>query len=108
MIYPDGLATCIAILSEHAVETGQAVRSPLPHNIALTPQVSIALKAGKMLHMPGSTFSLGTLVREDDLKHDEGERDGKISDTAILRVDVLPFTQTNTFYHIPIAFESVA
>jgi hypothetical protein len=111
LIYTDSLATCIAVLRKHAVEAGQTVRSAFSHYIALTSQVSITFKAGKVLHMPGPSFCLGTLVRENNLREKMIKVNCqviKVSDMTILWVDVLPFTQTNTFYHIPIAFESVA
>ena len=63
-----GFTTGITVLGKHAVEAGQTVRSAFSHYVALTSQVSITFKAGKVLHMPGSSFSLGTLIREDDLK----------------------------------------
>ena len=68
LINSNGLTTSITILSKHAVKAGQAVGSTLPHDIPLSSQVSVTLKAGKMFHMPGSTLRLCTLIREDYLK----------------------------------------
>jgi hypothetical protein len=67
LIYTNSLTTCIAILGEHAVEAGQTVRSPFPHYVPLTSQVPITFKAGKMFHMPGSSFCFGTLIGENNL-----------------------------------------
>jgi hypothetical protein len=68
LIDPDGLAAGVAILSEHAVEAGEAVGSTLAHDVALTAQVLVAFETGKVFHVPGPPLSLSTLVREDYLK----------------------------------------
>ena len=70
MIHADGFAAGVAILGKHAVETGEAVGSALPHDVALAAQVPVALEAGKVLHVPGPALRLGALVREDDLNRE--------------------------------------
>ena len=62
----------ITVLSKHTVEACETVRSPLPHNIPLSAQVSVAFEAGEMFHMPGSTLRLGAFIREYDLKKRRG------------------------------------
>ena len=68
MVNADGFATGITVLGEHAVEAGEAVGPPLPHDVPLAAQVLVALEAGKVLHVPGPALRLSALVREDDLR----------------------------------------
>ena len=68
MIHPDGFPAGVAVLSEHAVEAGEAVRPALPHDVPLAAQVSVALEAGEVFHVPGSTLGFGALVGENYLK----------------------------------------
>ena len=67
LVDPDGLATGVAILSKHAVKAGEAVRPAISHDVPLPTQLQVAFKAGKVLHVPGTTFSLSALIGEDDL-----------------------------------------
>ena len=68
MVHPDGLPAGVAVLSKHAVEAGETVGSALPHDVPLTTQVTVALEAGEVFHVPGAALGLGTLVRENYLK----------------------------------------
>ena len=68
MVHPNCFSTSVAVLSKHAVKAGEAVGPALSHDVALPSQVPVALKAGKVLHMPSPALRFGTLVREDDLK----------------------------------------
>ena len=68
LIHPDGFPAGVAVLSEHAVEAGEAVRPALPHDVPLAAQVSVALEAGEVFHVPGSTLGFGALVGENYLK----------------------------------------
>jgi hypothetical protein len=67
LINANGFAAGITVLGEHAVEAGEAVWPPLPHDVPLAAQVLVALEAGKVLHVPGTALCLCALVREDDL-----------------------------------------
>ena len=68
MVHPDGLPAGVAVLSKHAVEAGETVGPALPHDVPLTTQVTVALEAGEVFHVPGAALGLGTLVRENYLK----------------------------------------
>ena len=68
LVHPNGFPTSIAVLCKHAVKAGEAVGATLSHDVALAAQVPVALKAGKVLHVPSTTLGLGALVGEDDLK----------------------------------------
>ena len=68
MVHPDGLPAGVAVLSEHAVEAGEAVRTSLSHDVSLTAQVSVALEASEVFHVPGSALGFSALVGENYLK----------------------------------------
>ena len=68
LINSNGFPTGVTVLSEHAVEAGETVGPALSHDVALASEVPVALKAGKVLHVPSTTLGLGALVGEDDLK----------------------------------------
>ena len=68
LVNPDRLSAGVAVLGEHAVEAGETVGPALSHDVALSSEVPVALKAGKVLHVPSTTLGLGALVGEDDLK----------------------------------------
>ena len=62
LVHPNSFPTGVAVLGKHAVEAGEAIGPALPHDVALAPQLAVALEAGKVLHVPSSTLRLGTLV----------------------------------------------
>ena len=68
LIHPDGFPAGVAVLSEHAVEAGEAVRTALSHDVSLTAQVSVALEASEVFHVPGSALGFSALVGENYLK----------------------------------------
>ena len=68
LVHPNSFPTGVAVLGKHAVEAGEAVRAALSHDVSLPAQVSVALKAGEVFHVPGAALGLGTLVRENYLK----------------------------------------
>ena len=68
LVHPNSFPTGVAVLGKHAVKAGEAVGATLSHDVALPAQVPVALKAGKVLHVPSTTLGLGALVGEDDLK----------------------------------------
>ena len=68
LVHPDRLSAGVAVFGEHAVKAGETVRPALSHDVALASEVAVALKAGKVLHVPSTTLGLGALVGEDDLK----------------------------------------
>ena len=68
LINANNFSAGITVFGEHAVDTGEAVGSSLPHDVALAPQLPVAFKAGKVKHVPGTALSLGTLVGQNDLK----------------------------------------
>ena len=68
LVNPNSLSTRVAVLGEHAVEAGEAVGPSLPHDVPLPTQVTVALEAGEVLHVPGATLGLGALVGENYLK----------------------------------------
>ena len=68
LVNPDRLSAGVAVFGEHAVKAGETVRAALPHDVSLSSQVSVALEAGEVFHVPGAALGLGTLVRENYLK----------------------------------------
>ena len=68
LVHPDRLSAGVAVFGEHAVKAGETVRAALPHDVSLSSQVSVALEAGEVFHVPGAALGLGTLVRENYLK----------------------------------------
>ena len=62
-----GLATRRAILHVNLLETLAAVRARRFHEVALAAEQLVAVEAGKVSHVPGTTFGLGALIREDYL-----------------------------------------
>jgi hypothetical protein len=67
LIDSDWFSASVAILGKDGVETVEAIRSRIAHDVTLTAQNSIAFKTGKMTHVPGSTFRFRTLVRQNQL-----------------------------------------
>lgn len=72
LVDADGFSAIVAVLGEHVVEAAETVRLALPHDIALTAQLLIAIEACKVLHVPRSTLSFRTLVGQDYL-NDNGK-----------------------------------
>ena len=68
LIHADGLPARVAVLGKHAVEAGQTIRPPVPHDVSLSPKLEITLETGKVLHVPRAALGLGALVGEDDLR----------------------------------------
>ena len=68
LINANNFSTGIAVLGEHAVEAGQAVGPPFPHDVPLATELPVALEAGEVEHVPGSALGLGALVGEYDLE----------------------------------------
>lgn len=68
LVDANGLAAIVAVLGEHRVEAEQAVGLPLAHYVALPAQLLVALVAGKVVHVPGTSLGLGALVRQDNLQ----------------------------------------
>lgn len=77
LIDANHLPAVVAVLGEHGVKAAQAVGLPLPHDVPLPAQLMLALLAGEVLHVPGPTFGLGTLIREDDLRERREQRVSK-------------------------------
>ena len=67
LVHPEGLTAGVAVLCEHAVEAPQTVGSPVPHDVALSSELEVALETGKVLHVPCAALGLSALVREDHL-----------------------------------------
>nr|CAD7200308.1 unnamed protein product [Timema douglasi] len=68
LVDADGFATRVAVFREHGVEAVQAVGMSIPHDVALSAQLAVALEAGKVLHVPRTTLRLRALVRQDYLQ----------------------------------------
>ena len=66
LIDADRFATRVAILGEHAVETGEAIRPAVTHNVTLTAELQVTFVTGKVFHVPSASLGLGALVRKDD------------------------------------------
>ena len=68
LIHANCLPTGITVFSEHTIETGQTIRPAFSHDVTLATELSVALKASKMGHMPSPSFGFSAFVRQDDLK----------------------------------------
>ena len=68
LVHSNSLTAGVAVLSKHAVEAGETVGPAFPHDVPLTTQVTVALEAGEVFHVPGSTLGFGALVGENYLK----------------------------------------
>ena len=68
LVDSDGLSTGVAVLGEHGVEAAEAVGPALAHDVPLASQLLVTLETGEVLHVPGPSLSLGTLVRQNDLR----------------------------------------
>lgn len=71
LVHPYGVPTGIAVLGEGRVETVQAKRSTVPHHVAFATELSVALEAAEVSHVPGSALGFGAFVGEDYLEVEE-------------------------------------
>lgn len=85
LIHANGLAAVVAVLGEHCIEAEQAVGLPLAHNVPLPAQLLIALVAGEVIHVPGTSLGLGALVRQDNLKQSRVEAVGMLDGISLSR-----------------------
>ena len=74
LIDVDGVATGVAELGKLAVEAVDAEGLALHHDVAGPAQQFVALRAGKVLHVPRVALGLRALVREDQLMVQNGGR----------------------------------
>lgn len=58
----------VAVLGVEGLEAGAAVGPSLLHDVALTPQHSLALETTEVLHVPVAPLCLSALIRKDDLR----------------------------------------
>lgn len=75
LVYSNGLPAVVTVLCEHGVEADQTERLPFPHDVPLATQLLVALEAGKVFHVPGTSLSLCALIGQDNLK---GEEEGSL------------------------------
>lgn len=68
VVYADRVSARVTVLGEQAVETLQAVRPSVPHDVPLSAQLFVAFQARKVFHVPGAAFRFRTLVGQDDLR----------------------------------------
>ena len=62
------LTTGVTVLCIQPLKTLAAERVILTHDVPLTTQRAVALKAAEMLHVPATVLSFCALLGEDDLK----------------------------------------
>ena len=67
MVDSDGLSAGVAVLGEDGVETVEAVRSRVAHDVPLAAEHSIAFEAREVAHMPRSALRFGAFVRQNQL-----------------------------------------
>lgn len=68
LIHTNGFSTKITVLGKHGIEAKQTIRLTLAHNIALAAQLLFTFMTGKMIHMPGTSFSFGAFISQDNLR----------------------------------------
>lgn len=68
MIHAYRVAARVAVLGEQAVETLQAVRPAVPHDVPLAAQLLVAFQTREVLHVPRAAFRFRALVGQDDLR----------------------------------------
>lgn len=64
----DVFAAGLAVFCVQRLEAAAAVRLTVFHDVPLTTQNGLAFKAGKVLHVPVTTFCFGAFVGENNLK----------------------------------------
>lgn len=68
MVDADGLSARVTVLGEHGVEAVKTIRPAISHDVPLATELSVTFEAGEVLHVPGTTLSLRTLIRQDNLQ----------------------------------------
>lgn len=68
LIHTNWLSTWVTVLCKHGIKAVQAVGPAIPHNVALSSQLPITLKACEVFHVPGTTLCLRTLIRKNYLQ----------------------------------------
>lgn len=67
MIHAYGVAARVAVFGEQSVETLQAIRSAVPHDVPLASQLLVTFQTRKVFHVPRTTFRFRALVGQDYL-----------------------------------------
>lgn len=70
LVDADGSLARLAALGKQLLEASAAERCIVTHDVALTAQLAVTLRAHEVLHVPTATFCLCTFVAEYNLKHD--------------------------------------
>lgn len=71
------LSAGVAVLCVKRLVAGAAVRSTLPHDVALAAQRRLTLETAEVLHVPVLPLRLRALVRQNNLGlRGSGEREG--------------------------------
>lgn len=68
LVHPYRVAARVAVLGESGVEAVQAEGAAVPHHVPLPSQLTVALEAAEVAHVPSSSLGLRALVREDYLE----------------------------------------
>lgn len=68
MVYAYRVAARVTVFGEQAVETLQAVRPAVPHDVPLAAQLLVAFQAREVLHVPRAAFRFRAFVGQDDLR----------------------------------------
>lgn len=67
MVDSDGFTAGVAIFGKDGVETVEAVRSRIAHDVTLTTQHAVTFEAGKMAHMPRPTLRFRAFIGQNEL-----------------------------------------
>ena len=77
LVDTNGFTAGITIFCKETLKAVAAVGMALPHDVALSSKLGVALKATEVLHVPVSSFSLCTFVCKNNL----GLRDDSKTET---------------------------
>ena len=68
LVDADGVPARVAVFREGGVEAVQAEGSAVPHHVPLPAQLTVALEAAEVAHVPRSSLGLRALVGKNDLE----------------------------------------
>ena len=67
LVHADVLPAGVTELGKQVLKAGTAVGPAVPHDVALSAQLAVALHAAEMVHVPTGPLRLRALVRKYDL-----------------------------------------
>ena len=68
LVHANVLPTGITEFRKHSLKAYTTKWSAITHDVALTPELSVALETGEVLHVPAPCFRLCALISKDYLQ----------------------------------------